>query len=106
MRVKSQLASLENQNRNLTRVERVLNCCALAKRLEKAGEFGAASEALKEFWPDLQSPPVLDDLPKTIQAELLLRVGALAGWIGSVDQTNGGQETAKNLVTLSIEIFA
>jgi len=106
MRVKSQLASLESQNRNLTRVERVLNCCALAKRLEKAGEFGTASEALKEFWPDLQSPPVLDDLPKTTQAELLVRVGALAGWIGSVEQTNGGQENAKNLITRGIEIFA
>src|SRR5712691_11636961 len=105
MRVKSQPASLETQNRNLTHVERVLNCCALAKRLEKAGEFRAASEALKEFWPDLQSPPLLDDLPKHIQAELLLRAGALAGWIGSVEQTNDGQENAKNLITRSIEVF-
>jgi len=106
MRVKSELASLETQSRNLTGVERVLNCCALAKRLEKAGEFRAASEALKEFWPDLQSPPVLDDLPKHIQGELLLRAGALAGWIGSVEQTNGGQENAKNLITRSVELFA
>ncbi|HVS82463.1 MAG TPA: response regulator [Pyrinomonadaceae bacterium] len=39
-------------------------------------------------------------------AEVLLRVGALAGWQGSAQQAAGSQETAKNLITQSIEIFA
>jgi CheY-like chemotaxis protein len=34
-----------------------------------------------------------------------MRVGALAGCLGNVDQINGGQETAKNLITQSIELF-
>jgi len=106
MSVRSQLASLQNENRNLTRPERVLSCCALAKRLEKAGEYQAAAEALNEFWSDPQRQPTLDDLPKPIEAELLLRVGALAGWLGRAHQTDGSQETAKNLITRSIEVFA
>ncbi len=106
MGVRSQLASLQSENRQLTRPERVLNCCALAKRLEKAGEYQSAAEALNEFWPNPRKPPTLDELPTPIQAELLLRVGALAGWLGRADQTGGSQETAKNLITRSIEIFA
>lgn len=106
MRVKSELTSLQSENRNLTRVERALNCCAVAKRLEKAGEFGAAAEALNEFWPDSQLLPVIDDLEKPIQAEILLRVGALVGWLGSARQANGSQENAKDLITKSIDLFA
>jgi hypothetical protein len=36
---------------------------------------------------------------------VLLRVGSLAGWEGSTDQTHGSQEFAKDLITESIEIF-
>ena len=39
------------------------------------------------------------------QGEVLLRIGAIAGWLGSTDQIPGGQETAKNILTISIEIF-
>ena len=39
-----------------------------------------------------------------MRAELLLRAGALAGWLGSSDQTED-QETAKNFITQSAEIF-
>ena len=105
MRVKSELALLQSQNQNLSRAERALNCCALAKRLEKAGEFQAAAEALNEFWPDSQFPPVIEDLERAVQAEVLLRVGVLVGWIGSLQQANGGQENAKNLITQSLDLF-
>jgi CheY-like chemotaxis protein len=88
-----------------TRVEQAQDCCRLAKQLEKAGEYGAACEALSEFWPEREGPPNVEGLDQATAAEVLLRVGALAGWLGSARQVGGSQETAKNLITRSVEIF-
>src|SRR5205807_7647832 len=71
----------------------------------KTGEYQAACEALAEFWPERDSAPKLNDLDEATTAEVLLRVGALSGWLGSTDQTEGSQETAKNLITQSIDLF-
>jgi CheY-like chemotaxis protein len=79
-------------------------CCDVAKQLEKAGEYEAAYEALAPLWPDRFGPPTIDDLDEQTQAEVLLRVGALAGWLGST-QGARNQEHAKNLLTQSIELF-
>ncbi len=105
MNLQSQLTMLKKQNRDLTLDERAELSCRLAKEFEKAGEYEAACEALVEFWPDRNEPPNVKGLHKEVSAQLLLRVGALAGWLGSSDQTEGSQETAKNLITQSIEIF-
>jgi CheY-like chemotaxis protein len=78
----------------------------LAKELEKAGEYEAACEALSEFWSEGNEQPSLQGLDPATEAEVLLRVGALAGWLGSVRQSEGTQEAAKNLITRSIESFA
>ena len=64
-----------------------------------------ACEALGEFWPERNGPPKVEGLDAAMKAEVLLRVGALAGWSGSAHQAAGSQETAKNLITQSIEIF-
>jgi CheY-like chemotaxis protein len=77
----------------------------LAKQLEKAGEYEAACEAISEFWPERNESPKLEELDAPTRAEVLLRVGTLAGWQGSTDQTTGSQETAKNLITRSLEIY-
>jgi len=105
MNLTSQLTALKNQSRDLTLAERAELCCRLAKQLEKAGEYEAACEALSEFWPERHGPPKLDDLDELTKAEILLRVGALAGWQGSADQTTNSQEAAKNLITKATEIF-
>jgi CheY-like chemotaxis protein/tetratricopeptide (TPR) repeat protein len=105
MNLTSQLTALRNQSSDLTLAERAEICCRLAKQLEKAGEYETACEALSEFWPERVGPPKVDDLDEPTQAEMLLRVGALAGWLGSANQTTGSQEMAKNLITKSIEIF-
>jgi CheY-like chemotaxis protein len=105
MNLESQLTALKNQSRNLTLAERADLSCRLAKQLEKAGEYEAACEALGEFWPMRDEPPKVDGLNEPTKAEVLLRVGSLAGWQGSADQATGSQETAKNLITKSIEIF-
>src|SRR6266849_10807058 len=105
MKLTAQLNALREETRGLNRVERARRCCDLAKQLEKAGEYEAACEALSEFWPERNGPPKLEDLNEQMKAEVLLRVGALDGWLGSADQTEGSQETAKNLLTRSVEIF-
>lgn len=105
MNLISQLTALKNQSRDLPFDERAEVSCRLAKRLEKAGEYEAASEALSEFWPEHDELPKVEGLDEVKTAHVFLRVGTLAGWIGSIRQANGSQETAKNLITRSIEIF-
>ena len=105
MNLESQLAALKEQSRDLTLAERAELSCRLAKTLEKTGEYVAACEALSEFWLEREGPPNLEGLSEPMKAVVLLRVGALAGWQGGASQTAGSQETAKNLITKSIEIF-
>src|SRR5260370_41306999 len=105
MNLQSQLTALQEQNRGLTVDERAHRCCGVAKQLEKAGEYESACEAMHEFWPDRHETPRLEGLGEGTKAEVVLRIGALAGWAGSADQTEGSQETAKNLITQSVETF-
>src|SRR5438552_4810475 len=105
MNLTAQLAALHEETRGLTAVERAGRCCDLAMQLEKAGEYEVACEALGEFWPARDGPLNLSDLDEATRAEVLLRVGALAGWLGGTDQTEGSQETAKDLITRSIDFF-
>lgn len=105
MNLQSQLATLQEQGRGLTTSERAALCCRLAKQLEKAGEYEAACEALSEFWPDDLGTPRLQGLDQATTAQVLLRVGALSGWLGSIHHADGSQEKAKNLITQSVEIF-
>jgi CheY-like chemotaxis protein len=85
--------------------ERARLRCQLAKQLEDVGSYDTAREVIGELWPDFEASPVLAGLSDAIAAEVLLRVGALIGWIGSAKQIEGAQETAKNLISESINIF-
>src|SRR3989442_6916358 len=105
MNLAAQLTALREDLRGLTRIERAKLCCRVAKHFEKAGEYEAARQALNEFWPQTVEAPNFNDLDKPTAAELLLRIGALTGWLGSTAQAEGSQEGAKNLITTSIEIF-
>src|SRR2546425_3341252 len=105
MKLTTKLTALREKTRGLSAPERARHCCDFAKQLEKAGDYEAACEALSEFWPKRDASPNLSDLDEATRAEVLLRVGALAGWLGSTDQAAGSQETAKNLITQSIDLF-
>jgi len=104
MNLKAQLAELKKDD-TLTLIERADFSCQVAKQLEKAGDYSAAWEALSIFWPGRDEPPKLEGLDDLRRAEVLLRSGALAGWRGSAEQAEGDQETAKNLITQSLELF-
>jgi tetratricopeptide (TPR) repeat protein len=99
----SLLRQLENPN--LTRDQRAELRCELAKALENTGDHEAARSAMSEFWQRIGEHPRLDGLEITTKGEVLLRAGVLTGWIGSNSQIAGAQETAKNLISESINIF-
>jgi len=80
--------------------------CRAAKELENIGDYEAAFDAIAGFWPGIGERPRIEGLPKGEQAELLLRAGALAGWLGSSRQVPEAQQFAKNLISGSIKIFA
>lgn len=88
-----------------TSSERARAACERAKELEEAGKFEDARSALNELWQRIGDRPNLDGLDGAISAEVLLRVGALSGWIGSASQIPGAQETAKDLISESSAIF-
>ncbi|HEV7376895.1 MAG TPA: hypothetical protein VGN95_19420, partial [Pyrinomonadaceae bacterium] len=92
-------------NTKLNRGERTLRRCMLAKELEEAGNYEAARVAMGELWQRIGENPVLDGLDKHIAAEVLMRAGALTGWIGSVNQVEGAQAKAKDLISESILLF-
>jgi tetratricopeptide (TPR) repeat protein len=76
--------------------------CAVAKKLMSAGNYEAAREALGELWGGVGNRPKIQGLPANEQAELLLRTGALSGWLGSSSQVPGAQGFAKDLISESI----
>jgi tetratricopeptide (TPR) repeat protein len=78
----------------------------LSKKFEEAGDYEAAREALGEIWQGVGMRPRLEGLrDESAVGEVLLRVGALTGWIGSSEQIPGAQEEAKDLLSESVALF-
>jgi CheY-like chemotaxis protein len=90
---------------SLTKDKRAQLRCQLAKELEDVGNYEAAREVMGELWSRVGEYPVLDGLEEEMAAEVILRAGTLTGWIGSIKQIEGAQETAKNLIIESITRF-
>lgn len=99
----SLLRKLENPS--LSPNQRAQLHCQLARELEEAGNFEAARRAMDGLWQRVGERPVIDGLNERAAAEVLLRAGVLSGWIGSANQIEGAQETARNFITESITIF-
>jgi tetratricopeptide (TPR) repeat protein len=92
-------------NPDLSLSDRARLSCQLAQRYEQVGDYTAASEALGEFWKGVGVRPDLEGLHDADKAEVLLRVGALTGWIGSARQIEGAQEAAKDLIGESLRLL-
>jgi len=105
MNLTAELIELRKHGVTATPDEHAIRSCELAKRLEKAGKYEQAREALADFWPDVEQVPITHNLEKSTAGEVMLRVGSLAGWLGTVKQVSGGQEFAKNVITGSVELF-
>src|ERR1043165_45230 len=92
-------------NKNLSLDEQAELRCQLAKQREDAGQYEAARQAMGEFWQRISEHPKIEGLQPSVAGEVLLRAGVLTGWIGSCNQIEDAQETAKNLISESISIF-
>lgn len=83
----------------------VLEACVLARDAEWAGDFDGAVVLIQHYWKGVGVSPDKAGLDELRLATLMLRVGALSGWIGSELQVVGSQELAKNMLTISREMF-
>jgi tetratricopeptide (TPR) repeat protein len=79
--------------------------CEDAYKLERAGDYEGARYALRVLWSRIGDRPRMAQLSVDTQAEVLWRVGALSGWLGSANQIPGAQEFARDLLTESITLF-
>lgn len=92
-------------DQSLSAIQRAQARCQLAIQLETEGDYEAACEAMGELWRGVGERPLLMELEEETKGAVLLRTGVLTGWRGSAKQISGAQESAKNLITESIEIF-
>ncbi len=90
---------------NLTKSNRAVLRCTLAKELAEAGDYEAARASLEALWRRVGERPNLAGLDQAARAEVLLQVGTLTSCIGSAGQLAGAQEMAKDLITEASEIF-
>ena len=79
--------------------------CSMSRLLVLVSDFEGAREALGGYWPVDGDGPTVAGLSPRAEAELLLRAGVLTGWLGSVEQKDGTQERAKNLIGESLRLF-
>jgi hypothetical protein len=89
----------------LTHDERPQLRCEIAADFEHRGQYAAANETLGELWRGVGMRPGLEGLTERTAAEVLLRAGALSGWLGSVQQVEGALDAAKDLISESIARF-
>jgi len=89
----------------LSHDERALIRCELAADFEHRGQYEAARDALGELWRGVGQRPALAGLTERTTAEVLLRAGALSGWLASAAQDQEGQRAAKELISESITRF-
>ncbi|MDX6578251.1 MAG: hypothetical protein QOE96_4204 [Blastocatellia bacterium] len=95
-----------NQSPEQVRVdEDVAQRCAAATNLMRRGEYDDAREALGDLWGGLGERPKVEGFSQSDQAEVLLRAGALSGWLGRSRQAPGTQALAKDLISESIRVF-
>jgi len=93
------------ENPEITVDESARRRCQMAAKLAAASKYEEACQALGDLWQGLGVRPRLDGLSDGVSAEVLFRVGCISGWLGSVQQIEGVQEAAKNLISESVRSF-
>jgi tetratricopeptide (TPR) repeat protein len=99
------IASPKLQTAHLTANEEALLRCQTALEQKDKEDYQGAQEAMRHLWRGIGVRPETKGLHVSVEAEVLLCVGVLTGWIGSRNQNEEAQETAKNLITESLTYF-
>jgi tetratricopeptide (TPR) repeat protein len=89
-----------------SRISDEVNEAALnAKQHESVGRYNEAAKSLSAYWRNTDKRPDTSELNQAEQAEVLLRCGSLAGYIGSCNQKKDVQELAQNLIIEAKRLF-
>jgi tetratricopeptide (TPR) repeat protein len=99
------IASPKLHTSHLTPNAEALERCEAALRLRDQGDYEGAQDVIKPLWQGIGTRPETAGLHPSVAAEVLYCVGVLNGWIGSKNQVDNAQETAKDLITESITYF-
>jgi tetratricopeptide (TPR) repeat protein len=79
-----------------------INAALLLKklfRLERCGKYDEALAELRDIWDDTTKFPDVEDYESRTAAEIILRCGAVIGFLGHNKQIPNSQEKSKNLLT-------
>ena len=68
-------------------------------KFERCGKYDEALVQLRDIWEDTTTFPKVEEFEPRTQAEIILRCGALIGFLGHIRQVRNGQEKSKNLLT-------
>lgn len=72
---------------------------------ELVGDYSRAYQLLAVFWNDFRIKPDIGELPADIVAEVYLRCGSIAGYLGRSKHLSNAQEVSRNLLNEAKEIF-
>lgn len=72
---------------------------------ELIGDYSRAYQLLAVFWNDFRVKPDIRELPADIVAEVYLRCGSVAGYLGRSKQIGNAQEISRSLLTEAKERF-
>src|SRR5258705_319019 len=90
---------------HLTINEEALVRCEAALEQKERSDYEGAQQTMRPLWFRVGELPETSRLHASVAAKVFLSVGILTGWIGSKNQIEDAQETAKNLITKSITYF-
>jgi tetratricopeptide (TPR) repeat protein len=76
-----------------------------AKQYESIGRYKEAIKILSRYWKNTNERPNTLGLNTADHAEILLRCGSLAGYIGSCQQKKDNQTLAQTLITEASSLF-
>jgi tetratricopeptide (TPR) repeat protein len=99
------ITSLHLDTSHLSANEKALVRCQTALELKDKGDYSTAQKVMEPVWARVGERPIISGLHPAVCAEVLLCVGVLTRWIGSKNQVEGAQETAKDLITESINFY-
>jgi tetratricopeptide (TPR) repeat protein len=68
-------------------------------KLERCGRYEEALAELRHIWEDTTAFPDVDEFAPRMAAEVILRCGAIIGFLGHNKQIPNSQEKSKNLLT-------
>ncbi len=99
------IASPKLHTEQLTANSAAVQKCETALAQKDRGDYRGTQETMRPLWQAVGEWPVTKGLDPSVAAEVLYCVGTLTSWIGSKDQIEGAQETAKNILSEAINYF-